>query len=72
MEDPNRYSPVWILSGDFNFIEESEEYQYIKRRNFIDTVEKKEGMLRGEHVEGTKASGVGSRVTAAKRRGDDD
>ncbi len=58
-ETLERYSPVWILAGDFNFTEESEEYQYIERRNFIDTVEKKWGLLDGQKVEGTKAAGVG-------------
>ena len=33
-----RYSPLWILAGDFNFTEESQEYAFIKRMNFIDTV----------------------------------
>ena len=40
-EDPTetfmRYSPVWILAGDFNFTEESQEYAFMKRMNFIDT-----------------------------------
>ena len=58
-ETLKRYSPVWILAGDFNFTEESEEYQYIKRRNFIDTVESKQGKLCNQLVEGTKAAGVG-------------
>jgi endonuclease/exonuclease/phosphatase family metal-dependent hydrolase len=34
----DRYSPVWIIAGDFNFTEESSEYESIKRMNFIDTV----------------------------------
>ena len=62
-EDVERFSPIWILAGDFNFTEESEEYQYIKRRNFIDTVEEKEGHLGGRLVKGTKASGVGNPPT---------
>ena len=37
-EDFDRHSPLWILAGDFNFTEESDEYMYIKKRNFIDTV----------------------------------
>ena len=54
---------MWILAGDFNFTEESEEYQYIKRRNFIDSVKNKEGMLGGRRVKGTKAAGVGKPPT---------
>ncbi|MEE9443448.1 MAG: hypothetical protein V3V99_12355 [candidate division Zixibacteria bacterium] len=53
----DRYSPLWILSGDFNFTEESEEYQYIKRRNFIDTVRAERKKSRFGN--GTKAKGFG-------------
>jgi endonuclease/exonuclease/phosphatase family metal-dependent hydrolase len=37
-EEFDRHSPVWILAGDFNFTENSYEYTYVERRNFIDTV----------------------------------
>jgi endonuclease/exonuclease/phosphatase family metal-dependent hydrolase len=53
----DRHSPVWILAGDFNFTEESDEYMYIKKRNFMDTV------MPAQRVttlgRGTKAKGVG-------------
>ncbi len=60
-EEFDRHSPVWILAGDFNFTEESDEYMYIKRRNFMDTVlpEQKETLLGS----GTKAKGVGNDPT---------
>jgi len=50
-----RYEPVWILAGDFNFTENSVEYQTIKRLNFIDVVPGKGS--------GTKAKGVGNPAT---------
>jgi len=34
----DRYSPVWVLAGDFNFTPDSEEYAFVKRMNFIDTI----------------------------------
>jgi len=37
-ESFDRHSPIWILAGDFNFTEKSAEYEWIMRRNFIDTV----------------------------------
>ena len=33
----DRHKPVWLLCGDFNFTENCLEYDYIMRRNFIDT-----------------------------------
>jgi endonuclease/exonuclease/phosphatase family metal-dependent hydrolase len=52
----DRHSPVWILAGDFNFTEESEEYEFIRKMNFVDTV------LPDRKVtfwgKGTKAAGV--------------
>ncbi|MFX1411715.1 MAG: hypothetical protein ACFFA6_15295 [Promethearchaeota archaeon] len=35
-ENFNRYAPIWILSGDFNFTPKSLEYDTILRSNFID------------------------------------
>jgi len=60
-EDFKRHSPIWILAGDFNFTEESVEYAYIKRRNFIDAIptERKESQF----GKGTKAKGVGNDAT---------
>jgi endonuclease/exonuclease/phosphatase family metal-dependent hydrolase len=54
-EDFERHSPIWILCGDFNFIPESEEYQLIKRMNFVDGNPQK--------GTGTKGSGFGSKAT---------
>jgi len=50
-----RHPAVWIAAGDFNFTPESEEYAYVKRRNFLDLVE--------NHGLGTKASGLGKDPT---------
>ena len=54
-ETYNRYEPVWILAGDFNFTPESIEYNTIERMNFIDSVPNKGS--------GTKAKGAGKRAT---------
>lgn len=54
-----RHSPVWIIAGDFNFTEESAEYEHIKRMNFIDTVPSK----KSRWGVGTKAKGVGNDPT---------
>ncbi len=51
----DRYEPVWILAGDFNFTQESLEYESLKRMNFIDVVP-----IKGS---GTKARGVGNRAS---------
>lgn len=51
----DRYNPVWILTGDFNFTRESAEYDYLVRRNFVDFVT----------PEPTKASGLGKDPTIA-------
>lgn len=51
-----RYPPVWILTGDFNFTEESVEYETItERMNFMDVIKEKGS--------GTKASGIGKKAT---------
>lgn len=55
----NRYEPVWILAGDFNFTPDSVEYENIKRMNFIDVVPNKES----EKGSGTKAKGAGNPPT---------
>ena len=50
-----RYEPVWIIAGDFNFTPESKEYETIMRMNFIDVVPNK--------GHGTKAKGPGNPPT---------
>lgn len=50
-ESFDRCTPIWILAGAFNFTESSEEYELVKRMNFVDTIRNKGA--------GTKASGVG-------------
>ena len=53
----DRYQPLWILAGDFNFTPESTEYDIIKKMNFIDLIPiPKKGP-------GTKAKGVGKEPT---------
>jgi hypothetical protein len=37
-ETVKRHKPLWIVCGDFNFTPEGEEYQYVKRRNFVDVL----------------------------------
>lgn len=54
-ETKDRYDPVWILAGDFNFTEESQEYHTIAGLNFMD-------MIVHKH-QGTKAKGAGKRAT---------
>lgn len=57
-----RHSPVWIIAGDFNFTEESAEYEFIRRMNFIDTVPEAKTEYSWGHgvkAKGTKASGEG-------------
>lgn len=51
-----RHSPIWIIAGDFNFTEESAEYAFIKRMNFIDTVIP--SGKKSQWGNGTKASGT--------------
>lgn len=51
-ESFDRYEPVWILAGDFNFTPQSIEYETIQRMNFIDVVPNKGS--------GTKARGAGN------------
>lgn len=57
----SRRKPVWILCGDFNFTEDSEEYEYIRRKNFIDTTP--EIGRHSIHGTGTKTSGPGNPPT---------
>jgi len=56
-----RYSPVWIITGDFNFTEESSEYEFVERANFVDTVPEAGTMTASGR--GTKASGIGKNPT---------
>ena len=64
-----RHHPIWLLCGDFNFTENSHEYNYIIRRNFVDTTppSRREDIIwqHGRSVEhkGTKASGSGNPAT---------
>lgn len=57
----DRYSPVWIITGDFNFTEESSEYEFVKRANFVDTVPG--AGIQTDRGRGTKASGIGKNPT---------
>ncbi|OGP49626.1 MAG: hypothetical protein A2Y79_04830 [Deltaproteobacteria bacterium RBG_13_43_22] len=50
-ESFDRCTPIWVLAGAFNFTETSEEYEFVKRMNFVDTVLDKGA--------GTKASDAG-------------
>lgn len=54
-ETSERYEPVWIVSGDFNFTPESMEYENVKRKNFEDVIPQKGS--------GTKAKGVNENAT---------
>jgi len=54
-ESHERYSPIWVIAGDFNFTPESVEYQTVIRAGFIDLIQ--------HHDLGTKASGLGRRPT---------
>lgn len=54
-ETYDRYEPVWILAGDFNFTSESLDYETVKRMNFIDVVPQK--------GTGTKAKGANKPAT---------
>lgn len=56
-----RYSPIWILAGDFNFTEASSEYDYVTRMNFADTVPDAKNL--GEWGRGTKSGGPGKPPT---------
>jgi endonuclease/exonuclease/phosphatase family metal-dependent hydrolase len=60
-ETTTRHSPVWIVAGDFNCTEESAEYEYIRRLNFVDTVP--EAGKQTAWGRGTKASGEGKTPT---------
>lgn len=69
-ENNKRHRPVWLLCGDFNFTENSVEYDYIMQRNFIDTTppERRKGIIldvAGKPIEhnGTKAKGTGNPAT---------
>ncbi len=50
-----RFSPIWIICGDFNFTPESLEYAKMQRMNFVDIFPNKGN--------GTKGKGVGSEAT---------
>lgn len=53
--DPKeRHNPIWVIAGDFNFTRTSAEYQYLRRRNFMD-------LIRGD--DSTKSSGLGKDPT---------
>jgi endonuclease/exonuclease/phosphatase family metal-dependent hydrolase len=54
-ETTDRPPPVWIVAGDFNFTPDSEEYAYVRHRNFLDLIK--------DHGRGTKASGFGRNPT---------
>jgi hypothetical protein len=54
-ETIHRFKPLWILCGDFNFTPRSEEYNYIIRRNFVDSIPQKGS--------GTKASGFNAEAS---------
>ncbi len=64
-----RHQPVWLLCGDFNFTENSDEYDYIMRRNFIDTTPGHRRIAVTHHDgvttkhSGTKTSGAGNPAT---------
>ena len=38
LETDKRFSPIWIIAGDFNFIPESVEFKTLERRGFISMV----------------------------------
>jgi endonuclease/exonuclease/phosphatase family metal-dependent hydrolase len=52
-----RHEPLWVLAGDYNFTEESEEFQTIQRMNFMDVIPK------GMKGTGTKAKGASNPAT---------
>jgi endonuclease/exonuclease/phosphatase family metal-dependent hydrolase len=54
-EMTDRHPPIWMVAGDFNFTPESEEYVYVKRRNFRDFIV--------DHGRGTKSAGFGKDPT---------
>lgn len=61
IETDKRHSPVWIISGDFNFTEESAEYAFVNRMNFIDTIPsegKESEWARNIRAKGSKAKGT--------------
>lgn len=55
IETTERYRPVWVVAGDFNFTPQSTEYEYIKQRNFMDLVNYNEAIQPP-----TKAKGLGN------------
>jgi len=58
-----RRKPVWILCGDFNFTPDSDEYDFIQRRNFIDTTPDSGRRPPHGKGKGTKAKGAGNPPT---------
>jgi exonuclease III len=55
VETRDRHSPIWVITGDFNFTPESIEYQTMIRRGFMD-------LIPLPHI-GTKTSGLGEKPT---------
>jgi len=55
-EDFKRYSPIWIICGDFNFTPESVEHARMDKLNFID--------VHTQRGTGTKGKGMGKRAKA--------
>lgn len=48
----DRFSAIWVLTGDFNFTEESSEYKRITRMNFIDVCPDKDQGTKGSEFRG--------------------
>lgn len=65
----DRHQPVWILCGDFNFTENSYEYDYVMHHNFLDTTpaDNRHGIILSPEGKvthkGTKAKGAGNPAT---------
>ena len=54
-EATNRHHPIWVLAGDFNFTENSDEHHLLEQMNFVD--------LHPNKGWGTKAKGLGGKPT---------
>lgn len=63
MKEQDRYAPVWVLAGDFNFTPESLEYQSLVRRGFIDLMSREVGPGGTVRHRLTKAKGPGEDPT---------
>ena len=57
IETTKRHKPLWILAGDFNFMPNSYEYEYIINRKFIDLIRN------SIDRKGTKANKLGKEPT---------